>query len=191
MLNVWIIYLHERWKMATWTKGKVWVNIPIPWSIWELIPGNFHSKPCWVEGYQAQTAAKGIHHMWKNIDFWERASKVPYMKPKRVLARVDVSSLTPRGWVDVDSIVFFSRPPFIRLFICQHQLRAHSFFHCWEDTPTPACPFLPCCRWRHDAKKMDVHSGSLDKTCWNYCRFWKWEVSTLVYRHILGISQPH
>ena len=26
--------LHERWKMATWTRGNDLVNIPVPWILW-------------------------------------------------------------------------------------------------------------------------------------------------------------
>ena len=29
-------YLHERWKMVTWTRGNGWVNIPITWSTWVI-----------------------------------------------------------------------------------------------------------------------------------------------------------
>ena len=33
--NIWIIYLYERWNMATFQASHL-VNIPIPWSIWVL-----------------------------------------------------------------------------------------------------------------------------------------------------------
>lgn len=126
---------------------------------------SIQSEVSWT--YQGSSCSYLVHHMRrKKQDFWERASKVPYMKPKECCkGGCQFFDPTWLGWFllfTVYSVTFFCRL-FIYHATSVEGSKRHMFPSCLRRYTNPCC-----IRWHDDAKKMDIPLvGSLDKTCWN------------------------